>query len=195
MSQNNHSTPCKNKLTAKKIGLITSWLVTAVITVHWITLAAMAAWCEPATDLTPETQKTAAVHTRASVQALHRATQYLTLIDRAMAEGIPILKANQIPQLLAHSQVFKSLLDHGRAQFGHSVFEPLGKCSAAGIFANSWWQARVSAARQGVTASIPGSIQSQLDEYKTNRDECLRLANPLKVAPENKTIQTARKAL
>lgn len=187
MNQKKNNTPWKEKHIAEKVGLVVGWaslVVIVVITWHWSRLA-MLVPTEPATDIVSEAQTPPAVHPHASDLALLSATQYLASIDKAMAEGIQILKANQIPQLVTHSQAFKSLLDDGQAQFGRSVFEPLGKCNAAGIFANSWWQAYVSAVRQGVTESIPGSIQSHLDEYNLNRAECLKQADPIAFAKED----------
>jgi len=190
MSQKKNNTPWKEKHTAEKIGLLFGWAVLVVILVitwHWSRLA-MLVPTEPATDIVSEAQTPPAVHPHASDLALFSATHYLSSIDEAMAEGIQILKANQLPQLVTHSQVFKLLLDDGQARFGRSVFEPLGKCSAAGIFANSWWQAQVSAVRQGVTESIPGSIQSHLDEYNLNRAECLKQADPMGLAKEDVSV-------
>jgi hypothetical protein len=133
---------------------------------------------EPSTHIIAEAQIPAAIHPHASTQALIDATQHLSQLDQAMAQGLHILKANNLSELATHSQVFKALLEAGHAQFGRSVFEPLGLCGSAGVFANSWWQVQVSATRQGGTESIPGAIQSSLDEYTMNRAECLKQANP-----------------
>jgi hypothetical protein len=198
MSQKKNNTTWKQKHTAEKLGLLVGWaflIVIVVITWHWSRLALLLP-TEPATDIVSEAQTPPTAYPLASEPALLGATQYLSSIDKAIAEGIQILNANQIPQLVTHSQVFKSLLDQGQAQFGHSVFEPLGKCSAAGLFANSWWQAQVSAVRQGVTESIPGGIQSHLDEYNINRAECLKQADPsANNVSANEKKQTVEKAL
>jgi len=118
------------------------------------------------------------LHTIASAEALASATHYLSQLDSAMAEGIHLLKANQLPELAAHSRAFKALLETGHVQFGRSVFQPLGTCSSAAVFANSWWQAQLVATRQGGSESIPGAIQSSLNEYKLNQTECLKQADP-----------------
>lgn len=97
------------------------------------------------------------------------------LVDNKIGQ---ILRASQFREINAHSQLFKSLLEGGYAQFGRSVSQPLGKCTSAAIFANSWWQAHVTAIRQGGTEPIPGAIQSHFYEYKINRADCLRSANP-----------------
>jgi hypothetical protein len=167
----------KDRPVAEKTALIIGWGVVALIMVYWF-LPSKSAPTEPSQSIVSEVQPPTAQHTRASAQALTSATQYLSQLDNAMAEGIHILKANQLPELAAHSQVFKSLLEAGHVQFGRSVFQPLGRCSAAAVFANSWWQAQISASRQGGTESVPGSIQSSLDEYSMNRGECLKQADP-----------------
>lgn len=177
MNQKKKNTPWKEKHPAEKIGLLAGWAVIAAILWYWLT-PGQSPPAEPPTNVIAQAQPPAAIHTFASAQALIDATQYLSQLDQAMAQGIPVLKANTLPELGAHSQVFKALLDAGHMQFGRSVFEPLGHCSSAGVFANSWWQAQVSAARRGGTESIPGAIQSNLDEYKTHRAECLQSANP-----------------
>lgn len=177
MTEKKQSTPWKDRPTAEKTALIIGWGVVALIMVYWF-LPSKPAPTAPSQSIVSEVQPPTAQHTRASAQALTSATQYLSQLDNAMAEGIHILKANQLPELAAHSQVFKSLLENGHVQFGRSVFQPLGRCSAAAVFANSWWQAQVSAVRRGGTESIPGSIQSNLDEYKINQAECLKSADP-----------------
>lgn len=195
MTEKKQSTPWKNRPAAEKTALIIGWAVVALIMVYWF-LPSKPAPTEPSQSLVSEVQPPTAQHTRASAQALTSAIQYLSQLDNAMAEGIHILKANQLPELAAHSQVFKSLLENGHVQFGRSVFQPLGRCSAAAVFANSWWQAQVSAARRGGTESVPGSIQSNLDEYKINQAECLKGADPSTgVASVNEKKQTAEKAL
>ncbi|WP_339521611.1 hypothetical protein [Pseudomonas sp. EL_65y_Pfl2_R96] len=177
MNQKKNNTPWKEKHPAEKIGLLAGWAVIAAILWYWLT-PSQTPPAEPPTNVIAEAPPPAAIHTFASAQALIDATLYLSQLDEAMAQGMPILKANTFPELGDHSQVFKALLETGQAQFGRSVFEPLGRCSSAGIFANSWWQAQVSAARQGGTESIPGAIQSSLDAYKINHIECLKNAAP-----------------
>lgn len=177
MNQKKKNTPWKEKHSAEKIGLLAGWAVIAAILWYWLT-PGQSPPAEPPTNVIDQAPPPAAIHTLASAQALIDATQYLSQLDEAMAQGMPILKANTLPELGAHSQVFKALLETGQAQFGRSVFEPLGHCSSAGIFANSWWQVQVSAVRQGGSESVPGSIQSHLDEYRMNRDECLKRSDP-----------------
>jgi hypothetical protein len=161
------------KTTAQKIALAVSWIIVAASVWYWLSPNEPIP-VKPAVAQTAEQQQTPTVNTSASPQALASATQYLADLDSAMSRGVQILKANNLKDLSAHSQHFKALRETGQTQFGRSVFEPLGHCAAAGIFANSWWQAQVSATRQGGKSSVPGASQSHLAEYETNRAMCMK---------------------
>ena len=177
MTERKHSTPWKDRLAAEKITLIIGWCVIASLMAY----AFLPNKPEPSAPLpgaASEVQPSTARYSGPSVQALSSATQYLLQLDSAMAEGMQLLKVGQLRELNAHSQLFKSLLEGGYAQFGRSVFQPLGKCTSAAIFANSWWQAQMTAVRQGGAETIPGAIQSHLDEYTLSRADCLQSANP-----------------
>lgn len=169
--------PWKDRPTAEKTALIIGWCAIAILMVYWV-LPNKPEPTVPPDSIESEVQRPTARYTRASAQALADATQYLSKLDSAMAQSAQMLEANNLAELSAHSRVFKSLLEDGRVQFGHSVFQPLGRCSSAAIFANSWWQAQVSAARQGGKETTLGAIQSNLDEYNANRAECLKSATP-----------------
>lgn len=177
MSEKKRSTPWNDRPAAEKIALIVGWsIITSLMAYAFLPNTPEPS--APSSGIESEALPPTAQHNRASAEALSSATRYLSQLDSAMAEGMHLLKANQLPELAAHSQVFKSLLEEGYAQFGRSVFQPLGRCSSAAFFANSWWQAQVTAVRQGGTEPIPGSIQSHLDEYTLNRADCLQSANP-----------------
>lgn len=177
MSEKKHSTPWKDRPTAEKITLMIGWCAIASLVVYGF-LPNKPERGAPLPGTASEAPPPTAQYIGPSAQALSSATQYLLQLDSAMADGMQILKAGQLRELNAHNQLFKSLLEGGYAQFGRSVFQPLGKCTSAAIFANSWWQAQVTAVRQGGTETIPGSIQSHLDEYKLNRADCLQSADP-----------------
>ncbi len=181
MTEKKQTTPWKERHTAEKITLVVGWCVIAALMVYGF-LPSKPEPTEPAQTLVSEAAPPTAVHTIASTEALVSATLYLSQLDSAMAEGMHLLKANQLPELAAHSRAFKALLEAGHVQFGRSVFQPLGACSSAAVFANSWWQNQVSATRQGGVESIPGAIKSSLDEYTVNRAECLRQADPATTA-------------
>jgi hypothetical protein len=176
MDQNKNNVKTENT-TARKITTAVSWAIVAAIVWYWLSPSATTSE-EPAITQTAEQPQTPTVYTSASPQALASATQYLADLDSAMSRGVQILKANNLKDLSAHSQHFKTLRETGQEQFGRSVFEPLGQCTAAGIFANSWWQAQVSASRSEGKERVPGTIQSHLDEFHTNRTECLKSVVP-----------------
>lgn len=170
MTQNTTTKP--QKTTAQKIAPLLTWAILVAIGWHWLTPNKPTP-VEPVAAHTSEAPPPATVYTSASPQALASATQYLADLDTAMTQGLQILKANNLKDLSTLSQHFKALRETGQAQFGRSVFEPLGHCASAGIFANSWWQAQVSATRQGGKSSVPGASQSHLAEYETNRAMCM----------------------
>lgn len=176
MDQNKNNAKTE-KTTAQKVALAVSWIIVAASIWYWLSPSATTSE-EPAVAQTAEQQQTPTVYTSASPQALASATQYLADLDNAMTQGLQILKANNLKDLSAYSQNFKALRETGQAQFGRSVFEPLGHCAAAGIYANSWWQAQVSAMRREGNGTVLGEIHSLLDEFRTNRVQCITAVHP-----------------
>jgi hypothetical protein len=191
MDQNKNNAKTE-KTTAQKVALAVSWIIVAASVWYWLSPNEPIP-VKPAVVQTAEQQQTPTVYTSASPQALASATQYLADLDNAMTQGLQILKTNNLNDLSAHSQHFKSLRETGQTQFGRSVFEPLGHCASAGIFANSWWQAQISAARQGGKETVPGAIQSQLNEFQVNRTDCLKSVDSSIEIGEEKNTQSARK--
>lgn len=177
MNEKKPTTHWKDRPTAEKIALIVGWCLVASVMVFWCLPSNPEPIATSESNIA-EVHHPTAWHTHASAQALTSAIQYLSRLDSAMAEGLLLLQSNQPSELAVHSQVFKSILNEGHLQFGRSVFQPLGSCSSAGVFANSRSQAQVIAARQGATETVPGSIQSHLDGYKLNRADCLQSADP-----------------
>ncbi|WP_431480846.1 hypothetical protein [Pseudomonas thivervalensis] len=124
--------PWKDRPTAEKTALIIGWCAIAILMVYWV-LPNKPEPTVPPDSIKSEVQRPTARYTRASAQALADATQYLSKLDSAMAQSAQMLEANNLAELSAHSRVFKSLLEDGRVQFGHFVFQPLGRCSSAAI--------------------------------------------------------------
>ncbi|PNG40969.1 hypothetical protein A1354_12415 [Pseudomonas asplenii] len=175
MDQNKNNAKTE-KTTAQKVATAVSWVIVAASIWYWLSPSAPIQ-VVPAVAKTAEQHQTATVYTRASPQALASATQYMADLDNAMTQGLQILKANNLKDLSAHSQHLKTLREKGQVQFGRSVFEPLGHCATAGIFANSWWQAQVSTTRRDGEETAPGAIQDQLSEFHNSKNECLKAAN------------------
>jgi hypothetical protein len=187
MDQNKNNAKTE-KTTAQKVALAVSWIIVAASIWYWLSPNEPITM-KPAVAQTAEQQQTPTVYTSASPQALASATQYLVDLDNAMTQGLQILKANNLKDLSAHSQRFKALRETGQAQFGRSVFEPLGHCAAAGIYANSWWLAQVSAARQGGEEIVAGTIRSQEVELQAKKAECLKTSAPSSVVTDDKKSQ------
>ncbi|WP_256730522.1 hypothetical protein [Pseudomonas sp. ANT_H12B] len=129
MTEKKQTTPWKERHTAEKTTLIVGWCLIAVLMVYGF-LPSKPEPTEPSQTLVSEAAPPTALHTIASTEALASATHYLSQLDSAMAEGIHLLKTNQLPELAAHSRAFKALLEAGHVQFGRSVFQPLGTCSS-----------------------------------------------------------------
>ncbi|CAI8823326.1 DUF3347 domain-containing protein [Pseudomonas sp. IT-232MI5] len=187
MDQNKNNAKTE-KTTAQKVALAVSWIIVAASVWYWLSPSATTP-IEPAIAQTAE-QQAPTVYTSASPQALASATQYLADLDSAMSRGVQILKANNLKHLSAHSQYFKALRETGQAQFGRSVFEPLGHCASAGIYANGWWLAQVSTVRRTGKETVPGEIQSHLDQFQSSREECLITLDPsAEMATSNKGVE------
>lgn len=108
-------------------------------------------------------------------KAAEAAAQLMSSLERAMRDGVEVLKAGDLPAISEHSRLFADLTKSGTSQFGSTVFEPLGRCGVAGTYARAWWQAQLDSARHG-GQDPTGAIKSALDEYQMNRTECLKSA-------------------
>ncbi|WP_405123532.1 hypothetical protein ACI514_08470 [Pseudomonas sp. M20] len=172
MDQNKNNAKTE-KTTAQKVATAVSWVIVAASIWYWLSPNEPIR-VKPAVAQTAEQQQTHTVYTSVSPQALASATQYLADLDNAMTQGLQILKANNLKDLSTHSQRFKALRESGQTQFGRSIFEPLGHCASAGIFANSWWQAEISAARQADKQLFSEAIENALTELRAHHSECLK---------------------
>lgn len=115
----------------------------------------------------------------ASPESLLQATKQMNALDKAILDGIDVLKSGKLKSVSAHSKYFSSLVKTGENLFGASVLEPLGNCFAAGVYAQSWWSAQLSAAFNKGVETIPGSIKDALNQYHADRVECLKWADPV----------------
>lgn len=121
----------------------------------------------------------------ASPESMLQATKQMKALDKAILDGADVLKNGKLKSVSAHSKYFSSLVRTGENLFGASVLEPLGNCFAAGVFAQSWWSAQLSAAFNKGVETIPSSIKEALNQYQTNRVECLKGADPVASAKTN----------
>ncbi len=120
--------------------------------------------------------------TEPSQDAFKSATKQMIALDKAMVDGVTILEAGDLKEVGKHSRYFTSLVGLGKASFGSSILDPLGHCSAAGVYAQSWWRAQVGVAGRGGAESVPGSLSGALEQFQANRIECLKEAQPVPYA-------------
>jgi hypothetical protein len=161
------------------------------VLVGWAAIIVLAGWFflpgeeeqskppKPAPMVDEPARAPASTYQAASAEALAAAKQYLEELDQAMIDSIAVLKAGELQGQHDQSKYFGAQVDKGRALFGATIFEPLGRCFAAGNFARAWWQAQLSAARNGGVESVLESIKDALSEYQMNSAECIKDADPL----------------
>lgn len=111
-------------------------------------------------------------------EAFESASRYLNELDKAMANAVVVLQGGDLGAVNTQSNKFTALASEGKKQFGGSVFEPLGSCGAAGVFAQSWWTSQLAAANKGGKESSPGAIKGALASYQSSRAQCLTDAQP-----------------
>lgn len=120
-----------------------------------------------------------AIYQTASPEALASAKQYLQELDQAMIDSIAVLKTGELQGQHDQSKYFGAQVEKGQSLFGVTIFEPLGRCFAAGNHARAWWHAQLAAARKGGTETAPGSIKDALAAYRVSSSECLKDADPV----------------
>ncbi|KAF2406683.1 hypothetical protein SAMN04490179_4520 [Pseudomonas antarctica] len=117
--------------------------------------------------------------TKASPESLAQANKQMNALNKAMKDGVSILQSGELAAISAHSKYISALVKVGESKFGSSIFEPLGRCFAAGIDSRSWWSNQLSSVQNGGVERIPGSIKSAFDSYQVNRADCLLAADPV----------------
>lgn len=101
---------------------------------------------------------------------------YVSDLDAAIKSSEPALKKGDLKTIHEHSKRMNQLKDAGE-KFGSSVFDsPYGRCFGAGVSAQSWWLAQLSAAQRGGAEANPGWIAGAWKDYQENRSECLKAA-------------------
>lgn len=165
---------------AEKVGMVTFWLL-IIFVVYWLLVHGSSSTQPP--SIPPfKPIKSDTTYSSASDQALRSAILHIKALDKAMGDSAAILKRGVPQELGNQSRTFNELTSAGQAQFGSSVFEPLGQCFVAGVFASSWWQSQVHTTNNVGVEKITGSIGDALNAYQTARDQCLKSADPIAVA-------------
>ncbi|APC18566.1 hypothetical protein BLL42_23685 [Pseudomonas frederiksbergensis] len=170
----------KDMGTPEKVGMVSFWVLIIVVG-YWL-LVGLSKPQQLTASSKFEPVKALTTYSSASEQALLSASQHISALDKAMADSAAILKQGQLQELGAQSRAFNVLADAGQNKFGNSVFEPLGQCYSAGLYARSWWQSQLSAANNAGVEKIPGSIRDASNSYQAARDQCLKSADPIAVA-------------
>ncbi|WP_157649340.1 hypothetical protein [Burkholderia ubonensis] len=164
----------------EKAGMITGWIVLAAGAALAIsshnekpTSAAVAPQVTHVAPSSSLASSEAQVTSRAkSTPTVENARRFIAEIDAALKSSSSALARGDLKSLHDHSVKMNRLKDEGE-QFGNSVFDkPFGYCFAAGIDAQSWWMARVYAARNGSEAT-PNEIDSAMNRYREDRAACL----------------------
>ncbi len=102
------------------------------------------------------------------------AKEYMNDLDAAVRASEFALKDGDLKAIHEHSKRMNQLQQAGK-RFGNSVFDsPYGRCFGAGVSAQGWWSARLSAAQHSGTEVNPGWIAGAWKEYQENRSECLK---------------------
>ncbi len=104
------------------------------------------------------------------------AKSYVSELDAAIKASEPALKKGDLKTIHEHSKRMNKLKEVGE-KFGSSVFDrPYGRCFGAGVSAQNWWSAQLSAAQRGGVEANPGWIAGAWKEFQENRSECLTAA-------------------
>ncbi|MBW8288618.1 hypothetical protein KIF53_13365 [Chromobacterium subtsugae] len=102
------------------------------------------------------------------------ASRYIQELDSNMKVAQKTLASGELKSISNQSQRFNQLRARGES-FGKSVLdEPFGRCFAAGVHAQAWWQAQLDAAQRGGREANPGWIGRELKNYQENKRECLQ---------------------
>ncbi|WEJ71775.1 hypothetical protein [Pseudomonas sp. PSE14] len=130
----------------------------------------------------------APIYSEPSAEAFEHVDQYLKLIDKAMIDGLAVLRGGDGPSIASQSRYFNALVNAGYAQFGSSYQEPLGSCGAAGSSARSLWHAQIRTVSGPRQEDPSGEVRKALLTLQQDREACLLAARlvpdePLRWAP------------
>ncbi|MFV3308612.1 hypothetical protein ACNFBT_25390 [Pseudomonas sp. NY15181] len=122
----------------------------------------------PAQSLNP-----APIYSEPSTEALEHADQYLKIIDKAMSDGLAVLRGGDGQSIASQSRYFNALVNAGYAQFGSSYFEPLGSCGVAGSSARNLWHTQIRAVSGTRQENLSGEVHKALVTLQHDREACL----------------------
>ena len=115
--------------------------------------------------------RTAPIFSERNSEAFQHADDYLKDIDKAIADGVALLRGGDSKSVASQSRYFNALVNAGYAQFGSSYYDPLGSCGVAGSSARHLWHTQVRAV-QG-EANINGEVARARAALQRDRQACL----------------------
>ncbi|WP_152226732.1 hypothetical protein [Pseudomonas sp. SCB32] len=128
------------------------------------------------------------IYSEPSTEAFEHADAYLKTIDKAMTDGLAVLRGGDGQSIASQSRYFNALVNAGYAQFGSSYYEPLGSCGVAGSSARSLWHTQIRAVSGSRQANLSGEVHKALVTLQHDREACLSAVHlvpdePLSWAP------------
>jgi hypothetical protein len=108
-----------------------------------------------------------------STEAQQHAVDFLGSIDKAVANGVEVLRGGDSKSIIAQGRYFNALVNAGYAQFGSSDYDPLGSCGAAGSSARHLWHTQVRALQEGARNALSGELRKASDTLERDRRSCL----------------------
>lgn len=121
----------------------------------------------------PLALNTAPIYSEPSPEAFEHADAYLKIIDKAMTDGLAVLRGGDGQSIASQSRYFNALVNAGYAQFGSSYYEPLGSCGVAGSSARSLWHTQIRAVSGSRQANLSGEVHKALVTLQHDREACL----------------------
>ncbi|MFV3371546.1 hypothetical protein ACNFH5_25540 [Pseudomonas sp. NY15435] len=122
---------------------------------------------------------TAPIYSEPGAEAHQHARDFLDAIDKAIGNGVELLRGADGTSIQAQSRYFNALVNAGYAQFGSSYYEPLGSCGAAGSSARNVWHAQIRSANSPADNKTVSEVRKALATLQRDRDNCLDAAHPL----------------
>lgn len=121
----------------------------------------------------PQALNATPIYSEPSTEAFEHADIYLKIIDKAMTDGLAVLRGGDGQSIASQSRYFNALVNAGYAQFGSSYYEPLGSCGVAGSSARSLWHAQIRAVSGSRQANLSGEVHKALATLQHDREACL----------------------
>lgn len=117
--------------------------------------------------------RTSPIYSTPSTEAFEHADDYLKEIDKAIADGLAVLRGGESESITSQSRYFNALVNAGYAQFGSSYYDPLGSCGVSGSSARHLWHTQIRALTTDAGHSIAGEVANARAILQRDRQSCL----------------------